>query len=80
MVLESSAKPNLGCQFGRSGLVWQQIQEPLTQSANIHNAYTPSIQTHTHTHTLVHNVYCNEIVNIIHVIVDKLEESVYMSE
>ena len=35
VVLESSAKPRLGCQFGSSGLVWQKSQEPLTQVANL---------------------------------------------
>ena len=34
MVLESSVKPSLGWQFGNPGLVWQKIQEPLTQAAN----------------------------------------------
>ena len=28
VVLESSARPSMGCQFG---MVWQEIQEPLTQ-------------------------------------------------
>ena len=27
--------PSLGCQFSSTGLVWQKIQEPLTQDANL---------------------------------------------
>ena len=30
VVLESSVKPSQACQFGKLGLVWQKIQEPLT--------------------------------------------------
>ena len=30
VVLEYSAKPDLGCHFGSPGLVWQKIQEPPT--------------------------------------------------
>ena len=30
VIPESSDEPNLGCQTGRPGLVWQMIQEPLT--------------------------------------------------
>ena len=33
--LESSVKPSLGCQFDSPGLVWQEIQEPLTQGAKL---------------------------------------------
>ena len=35
MVLESSAKQRLGCQFGSPGLLCQKIQEPLTQGTNL---------------------------------------------
>ena len=31
VVLESSTKPSLGCKVGSQALVWQKIQEPLTQ-------------------------------------------------
>ena len=35
VVLESSAQPSLDCQCSSTGLVWQKIQEPLTQDANM---------------------------------------------
>ena len=31
VVLESNAKPSTGCWTGSQGLIWQKIQEPLTQ-------------------------------------------------
>ena len=34
VVPETSAKPSMGCQY--FGLVWQKIQEPLTQRAKVH--------------------------------------------
>ena len=34
MVLESSVKPSLGCQYITQYLVWQNNQEPLTQGRN----------------------------------------------
>ena len=35
VVLESSAKLSLGCQFGSPALAWHKIQEPLTHGANV---------------------------------------------
>ena len=35
LLVESSAKPSLGCHFGSPGLVWQKIQQPLTLGANV---------------------------------------------
>ena len=35
VVLESPAKPSLGCQFGSPDLVWQKIQELLTPGENL---------------------------------------------
>ena len=37
MVFESSVKQSLGCQFGLAviNLLWQEIQEPLAQGANV---------------------------------------------
>ena len=32
-IIESSVRSNMGCQSGTPGLVWQKIQEPLTQNA-----------------------------------------------
>ena len=35
VVLECSAKPSLGWKLGSPGLIWQKIQEPLTQDADL---------------------------------------------
>ena len=35
VVLESSVKPGMHCQFSSPGVVWQNILEPLTQDANL---------------------------------------------
>ena len=38
VVLESSAKPSHGCKPASQGLVWQKIQEPLTQDQTVPRA------------------------------------------